>query len=384
MIKMIRILKKQIVLVISILLAFLSMAFIPPDRQYLAYPDFPALGILFCLMVVVAGFMEQRLFDFISAVLTAKSKSIKTLSVLLVNCVFFTSMFVTNDVTLIAFIPITIGVLSHAGQEKLIFVIVMETIAANLGSMLTPIGNPQNLYLYSYFHIHILEFLKITVPAGMTGYIIIMCIMLASKNPSLDVSAVRNSPGENSLKSMDTGPRNKVILWYYGGLFILCILTVLNIIDYRICFLLVLVSVVVFNRKLLKKVNYGLLMTFVSFFIFTGNVERMAAIKNAFSYFITGRAFIVSVLSSQVISNLPSAMMISRLTGDARGILLGVNIGGLGTPVASLASLISFGIYSRINGSEPAKYWRVFAFFNVSILIFLVLIFSIYLNLMSF
>ena len=377
--KIIQFIKKQIVLAIAALLAIVSMAFIPPDMQYFSYLDYSVLGILFCLMVVVAGFMEQNLFDYISAALAAKSKNIKTLSVLLVNCVFVSSMFVTNDVTLIAFVPITILIFRNVRQEKLIFIIVMETIAANMGSMMTPVGNPQNLYLYSYFHIHIFDFLKILFPAGLIGYLIIMGIMLASKNDGTEL-AVEQHLEQHSIKQMSAGPKERAMLLYYAALFILCILTVLNIIDYKICFLLVLLSIIFLNRRLLKKVNYGLLITFVSFFVFAGNVERMNVIKLELSNFISGRAFILSVLSSQIISNVPAAMMISRLTNDARGILLGVNIGGLGSPVASLASLISFGLYSRSSGAEAAKYWRVFTLYNMSILAFLAVVFSLYLN----
>ena len=370
--KIIQFVKKQAVLAVAALLALVSMAFVPPDMQYLAYLDYSVLGILFSLMVVVAGFMEENLFDRISANLAAKSKNTKALSVILVNCVFISSMFVTNDVTLIAFVPVTIAVFRHKGQEKLIFVIVMETIAANIGSMLTPVGNPQNLYLYYYFHIHILDFFKYVFPAGAAGYIIIMCIMLAQKNDRTSMEPLPDQPAP--------GRKNKAMLLYYAGLFIICVLAVLNIVNYKICFLLVLASIIALNRKLLKKVNFCLLFTFVSFFIFAGNIERMNVIKEEITNYISGRAFLLSVLSSQIISNVPAAMMVSRFTNDAAGVLLGVNIGGLGTPVASLASLISFGLYSGSDGSSAVKYWRVFTIYNIAILTFLVLLFSLFLT----
>ncbi|MCL2322221.1 MAG: SLC13 family permease [Oscillospiraceae bacterium] len=361
----IQFIKKEIILTIAIVLAIISMIFVHPNTQYFSYIDFSVLGILFCLMVVVAGFMELGIFDFISARLIIKSKSVKLLVILLVNCVFFFSMLVTNDVVLIAFVPITIGIFNFVKQEKLIFIIVIETIAANIGSMLTPIGNPQNLYMYSFYHMDILDFLKIVVPVGVIGYLIIMCLILASKNGNIEFSLGQKTA------ILDQKP----MFLYYACLFILCILAVMHTIDYKICVIIVLISIIIFNQKLLKKVDYGLLLTFVSFFIFVGNIERVNAIKTMLSFLVNGKAFILSVLSCQIISNVPAAMMITRFTNDARSVLVGVNIGGIGTPVASLASLISFKLYSKSNGSMPIKYLKVFIIYNVPILLFLTVIF---------
>jgi len=354
--------KKETVLFIAAVSAVASMIFVPPNAQYLSYIDFSVLGILFCLMTVVAGFMEIGVFSFISGKLLNKSQNIKVLTFILVNCVFFSSMFFTNDVVLIAFVPMTIGIFGILGSERLIFIIVMETVAANIGSMITPVGNPQNLYIYSFYGVNILDFFKIVLPAGIIGYIIITCIMVFSKNGSIEILFKQGSP---------VWDRKVLFLLYYAGLFILCILTVLHILDYRICFATVLVSIVILNRKLLKKVDYGLLLTFVAFFIFAGNIERIGVIKTGISIFITGRTYILSVLSCQIISNVPAAMMISRFTGDVKNLLLGVDIGGLGTPVASLASLISFKLYSKSKNSMPGKYLQIFTVYNVSVLILL-------------
>ena len=366
----IKFIKKDIVLAIAAVLALISMFFIPPSLKYLSYINFSVLGILFCLMAVVAGFMEIGVFNFISAKLLAKSKNLKTLTIILINCVFFSSMFFTNDVALIAFVPITIGIFNILGNERLIFIIVMETVAANMGSMITPIGNPQNLYIYSFYNMNIADFLKVVVPVGIIGYVIITCIILFSKNGSIEILYERQ-PAAGDIKPL--------FLAYYSSLFILCILTVLHVLDYRICVIAVLASIVIVNRKLLKKVDYNLLLTFVAFFIFTGNIEQINIIKTAINHFITGRTFILSVLTSQIISNVPAAMMISRFTNDANNLLLGVDVGGIGTLVASLASLISFKLYSKSSGAKPAKYLLTFTVYNAVILVLLsAVVFLIY------
>ncbi|MCL2478685.1 MAG: SLC13 family permease [Treponema sp.] len=362
--KLIPLLKKEAVLFIAAFFALLSVCFIPPDLHYFSYIDYSVLAILFCLMAVVAGFKKLGLFDILSQKLLGRTKSVKSLTFLLVNCVFVCSMLVTNDVSLIAFVPVTIGIFASAKREKLIFVIVMETLAANLGSMLTPIGNPQNLYIYSFYKMDILNFFRFVLPVGAVSYIILTGIMLASKKDSINITFEQKA-----------APLKLAPFLVYTGLFVLCILAVLRIVDYRICILVVLCVVLILDRKLLAKVDYGLLLTFFCFFIFTGNLERIGLVKNALSSFLEGRVFITGILTSQVISNVPAAMMISGFTSDVRNLLLGVNIGGLGTPVASLASLISFRLYSRSENSSPGKFLAVFSVYNILILVALALIF---------
>lgn len=361
--QMINFVKQEYVLVIASVFAIVTMVFVPPNMQYFTYIDYSVIGLLFCLMVVVAGFSELGVLDFISTKLITKARNIKILIIILVNCVFFSAMLFTNDVALIAFVPITIGIFNSVGREKLIFTIVLETIAANLGSMLTPIGNPQNLYLFSYYHLSLLNFIKIVLPVGIIGYIIIMGVLFASKSGNTAVSIQQRSTFGNK----------RGLFSYFVGLFILCVLTVLRILDYRICVFIVMISIVVFNRGLFKKVDYSLLLTFVVFFVFVGNIGQLSIVKDAFSSFLIDRVFVTGVLSSQVISNVPAAMMLSQFTNDARNILLGVNVGGLGTPIASLASLISFKLYTKSEGATPVKYLGVFTVYNVTILLLLML-----------
>ena len=356
--------KKETVLFIAALFAFVSIFLAPPWVHHHASIDWSVLAILFCLMIVTAGLRKLGIFDFISQKMLARTKSVKYFSILLVNIVFVSSMFVTNDVALIVFVPLTIEILAHTGRKKLIFVIVMETIAANLGSMLTPIGNPQNLYIYSFYQLDILSFFKQVLPVGAVSYIIIMGIMLVSKN---DITiAFEEKLNMSNIKKP---------LLYYTALFILCIVTVLRILDYKICILIVFIATLITDKKLLKKVDYGLLLTFICFFVFVGNLKEIAVFRNALIIFLEGKIFIASILSSQVISNVPAAVMISHFTNESMNLLLGVNIGGLGTPIASFASLISFRLYSRSENAEPGKFLLIFSIYNILILIFLTAIF---------
>jgi len=349
--------KGEMVLTIAAIIAILSMILVPPDAEYLTYIDFQVIAILFCLMLTVAGLMKLGGLDYVSGILLNKATSIKSLRIILVNCAFFVAMFLTNDVALIALVPITIAIFHHAGRDKLISTVVLQTVAANIGSSLTPIGNPQNLYLYTEYHIEIGDFFRMIAPIVLVGYLAIMVALLITKNGPIQL---RTQPSEVTL--------NRKALAVYIGVFVLCILTVLRVLDYRICFVLVVITIAIYDRSLLKRVDYGLLATFVFFFIFVGNIERLPVVETAMRHFITGRTLPISLLSSQVISNVPAAMMISRFTDDARGMLLGTNIGGLGTPIASLASLISFKIYSHSEGANPSKYMGRFLIYNVSFL----------------
>ena len=361
---MIRWIKKETVLVIAVILSLASMIAVPPSAGYLHYIDYSVIGILFCLMLAVAGFTELGVLRSISVKLTTKANNIKILRMILVNCVFFSSMFFTNDVALIAFVPITVSIFRLIGQETLISTIILETLAANIGSMLTPIGNPQNLYLYSFYHIPISAFLKIVLPIGIVGYILMMGCLLVSKNGRITV-AMQYQPDRKN---------KKILLPYFVCIFLLCIGTVLHVIDYRLCVAAVLVSILILDKKLLKKVDYGLLLTFAAFFIFVGNVQQMPIVRDTLSYFLADKTLGTSIVSSQIISNVPAAMMISHFTTDARGALLGVNIGGIGTPIASLASLISFKLYAKSDGAVPIKYLKLFTVYNAAFLLCLILV----------
>lgn len=366
--KIIKTLKKEAVLIISFVAALITSCFAQPSAEYLSYIDFKVLAILFCLMVIVAGLKEIGLFNVLAEKMTSGSRNTRGLFLSLVLICFFSSMLITNDVALITFVPFSILVLTITAQtEHLINVVVMQTVAANLGSMLTPVGNPQNLYLYSFYNMEVSEFFKITLPVTLAGLILIFAFSIFCKREFINVQFNATE------KIVD---KNKMIL--YLLLFILCLTTVFRFVDYKITLAIVFATVMLLDKKLFQKVDYSLLATFVFFFIFTGNIGNIKPVKNYLSLLIENRELIYSVALSQVLSNVPTAVLLSNFTDNYKALIVGTNVGGLGTLVASLASLISFKLYVQTENSKPFKYLAVFSAINILMLL-LLLIFSAFL-----
>lgn len=354
---------KDPVLCISFILAALSMILVPPDRTYIEYIDFSVLIILACLMTVVAGFKMAGVFSSLSCTLTRRCRSLRGLSIILVSMCFFIAMLVTNDVALLTFVPFTLELLRLEDLNMKIFIIVMETVAANLGSMMTPIGNPQNLFLFSYYNMGLKEFSAAVVPIGIASYFIILASMAFVKNKQLTISW------------QDSGEKLRVKeLVVFSILFAICILTVLKVVDSRICLAVVVLFTLLTAPKLLREVDYGLLATFIYFFIFVGNIGSLEEVRLQVARQLSGRELMASALICQGISNVPAAIMLSGFTENAQALLRGVNIGGLGTLVASLASLISFKLYNKSEGSKPAKYIMFFTGINIILLIVLLVL----------
>lgn len=348
--------KKELVLVISALLALLSMLLTPPGKAYLGYIDFAVLAVLFCLMAVVAGLSKAGLFDFLSIKILQKSKSTKGIAFVLVFACFFSAMLVTNDVALITFVPLAIAVLHSTSQKQTVFVIVMQTVAANLGSMLTPIGNPQNLYIYSYYKLNITQFLQAVAPVCAFSLVLISAVLFMFKGSAI---AVRCEEGVRV---------NKKQLIIYFALFLLCALTVLHLISYAACFIITVLVIAAADYKIFKRIDYALLLTFVAFFVFVGNVSAVPQIKQLLQQLISGSELAWGIAASQIISNVPAAIMLSGFTQNAKDLLLGVNIGGLGTIIASLASLISYKLYAKSTGARPMLFLGVFTVINLGFL----------------
>ena len=350
-------LKREPVLVIAALAALVSCFFVPPDAAYLSYLDFRTLALLYCLMAVVAGLRRAGLFARLSHVLCERVASVRLLGLTLVLLCFFSSMLITNDVALLTFVPFAVVVLGMADRKRdLILVVVLQTVAANLGSMLTPVGNPQNLYLYSRYELGFGDFLRITGPVWLLSLLLcaLGCLLL---------------PGERLhifLGEMPLLNRRRVLL--YAALFAVCLLTVLRLLPWQAMLLIVLAILAVFDRKVLGQADFLLLLTFAAFFVFSGNLARIEAVDRLLRSLLQGREFPVSLLTSQVISNVPAALLLSGFTEDARALILGVNIGGLGTPIASLASLISMKLYSHSDHAHTGKYLLVFSGVNVLLL----------------
>ena len=336
--KLIAFFKKETILCISGILAFVSAFIIPPDAGYMEYCDFKVLILLFCLMAVMGGFQQLGVFDRMANLLLARARKMRQLATTLVMLCFFSAMFVTNDVALITFVPFAILVLQTIGKTDLMIpVIVLQTVAANLGSMDTPVGNPQNLFLYAHYDLTAESFFRVMVPLTLLS---LAALLVATR-------MIPNEPIQVTFQEDNTIPsRRKLAL--YAGLFLLCLLSVFHILPYEALTLIVVLAFFIVDKSMLGKVNYGLLLTFVCFFIFAGNIGAIDQVRELLTALMDRSAFLASLLASQFISNVPASVLLADFTHDWQGMLAGTNIGGLGTLIASLASLISFQYYAAL------------------------------------
>ena len=353
--KVLQFVKKEPVLCISAVLAAASMAVVPPSAAYVEYIDVRVLCLLFCLMGVVAAFQECGLFNVLAQKLLAGQKPFRVLCILLVMLPFFTSMLVTNDVALITFVPFAILVLELAGRrEELIRVVVLQTVAANLGSMATPVGNPQNLFLYARYELGAGEFFGLLLPLVAVSFVLLLAASAWGGGEAIHITFPD--------KAVMSGRKRLVA---FGALFVLCLLSVFHVVHYAVLTAIVVVTLGLISPKLLRQVDYGLLLTFVFFFIFSGNLGQMPAVYAVLSEMLEKNTLLCSAAVSQVISNVPAAVLLSGLTEDWQGLLAGVDVAGLGTPVASLASLISMKIYMRTENRNMGRYMLWFTAANV-------------------
>lgn len=366
--RIVEFIKKETVLVAATVLAVISAFFVHPNAEYSNYIDWRVLGILLSLMTVMAGFQKNGFFDEIGKRLLAKTKNTAQLTRVLVFLCFFSSMIITNDVALVTFVPFSVLTLRKCKQERLmVLVIVMQTLAANLGSMLTPIGNPQNLYLYNLSGMTMGEFMRCMLPyTAASGFLLlIMIFVLSARKRKISLEDCSFSAEKESLSKKNI---------CYLLLFLLCILVVARLLPYYIVLAIVLVTVAVADRAVLKNVDYCLLLTFIAFFIFTGNIGNLPMFKAALKEMVVGRELAAGILTSQVISNVPAALLLSEFTGNVKELLIGVNIGGLGTLIASMASLISYKIYAHNYNKTKGKYLLWFTLGNLIFLASLILL----------
>ena len=457
-------------------LAIISCFFVTPGREYLSYINWRTLILLFCLMAVVAGFAKAGVFRYISRKLSQRMKDTRRLSVGFMLLCFLLSMFVTNDVALVTVVPLTLLTMMGCSEKAKIQTLVQETIAANLGSMLTPFGNPQNLYLTSYYGIGMGEFLRLMLPYTGVALVILLLQTLISPKEGLGGKAREAGTPEGRVKeaaipeggareagipeerakgaetpegeareaaipergaseaeipegrakgagtpereAREAGipegrvkeaaiPEGKnreaaslyesgenltgkdemyeealrekllrskgrlVSILLYGILFIVSMFSVARILDYRILFGIILITILVYDRSVLRNVNYTLLLTFVSFFVLIGNLGAMTQIQAALTQMIEGRELLTAILSSQIISNVPAAVLLSGFTDQGKALIVGTDLGGLGTLIASMASIITFQLYSLESGAKKGKYLLTFTLWNVIDLVIL-------------
>ena len=353
--------KSSVVPVVALAAAGVTCFFVPFDREYLGYFDLQTLSCLFCTLAVVAAFKNIRFFVWLADIIVRRFKNMRNIVLALVFVTYFGSMVMANDMALITFLPLGYFVLDSCGNKKLTaLTFIMQNIAANLGGMLTPFGNPQNLYLYSYFNIAAGEFFKIMALPFAVAFLLILGVCLFVKPEKAEVlSAPKKTP-----------PVWRIAL--YSALFVLSVLIVFRVFPYYWGLLAVTAALLIFDFRAVLRVDYGLLFTFCAFFVFSGNMARIPAVEEFLGGLVALDPLAFGVLSCQVISNVPSAVLLSKFTSDYANLLVAVNIGGLGTPIASLASLITLNTYRRVCPGQTKKYIAKFLLLNFSFLAVLI------------
>lgn len=359
-----RFIKENMVLCIALLAAGISSCVIRPDRNYWGYFDWKTLTCLFCVLAVVMALRDIRFFSYLAQKIVSRFDRLRGCVLALVYVTFIGSMLIANDMALLTFLPLGFYILRGTSQERYMpFVFVMQNIAANLGGMLTPFGNPQNLYLYSYYNIPTGEFTRIMLPPFLFSVALItLCCCLFLPRIPLKLG----SPETITLSA----PRTSL----YLVLFVLSIIIVFRVIPYWIGLIIIPLVLMAADREALARVDYCLLCTFAAFFIFAGNMSRISAVQDFLAPLLQAQPLLVSIFSCQFISNVPSAILLSQFTGNYAPLLVGVNIGGTGTLIASLASLITYREYTRYHPEGKKHYLLVFTALNLSFLIPLTLV----------
>ena len=354
--------RTNVVMLIAASLALITSFIVPPDKEYIGYFDFKTLTCLFTVLAVVCALRNVRFFYTLAEKIVKHFTNARIAVLALVYITFIGSMLIANDMALLTFLPLGYFVLVSTKKEKYMCVtFILQNIAANLGGMLTPFGNPQNLYLYSKFNIPDGEFVMIMLPPFVLAILMItLSVIVFIKPEPLEFSGV-----ERRL------PKARVTV--YLLLFAYSILCVFRFIPYQTALIIIPVVILFMDRRALLDVDYGLLLTFVFFFIFSGNMSRIDTVREIFVFLLDKSTLVVSALSCQFISNVPTAILLSRFTDNYRELLLGVNVGGCGTIISSLASLITFREYSQHNKGKAGKYLLVFSAFNFTFLIVMLL-----------
>lgn len=352
--------KKEVVLSVAIVAMIITMFFVPVDKEYLEYFEYKTLIALFCMLAVVAGLKNTNIFELVSKKLIGLFKTRRAVIYCLVYGTYLFDMIVANDMSLITFLPLTYLVLHKTNNDKyLAFTFIMQTIAANMGGMITPYGNPQNLYLFSFYEIAIPEFFKALLLQSITVAVMLFICVLFVKNEPL------------TLKNEEKFEIKKKELAVYAVLFVLVILSIFRVVPHVVTLALVILAVLIVDRKRFKYVDYALLATFCVFFVFSGNMARIDAVKELISVIVEKNTLIAGVVSCQFISNVPTAIFLSKFTQNWQDLLIAVNIGSLGIIISSLASLITLKEYLKHQPEGLKKYMIKFTLLNTIFLVVL-------------
>ena len=347
--------------IIAITLALITCIFVPFDEQYLGYFDLSTLATLFCTLAVISAFKNIRFFTWLAKKIVLKFGNLRNTVFALVFVTYFGSMIMANDMALITFLPLGYVALDSCNRrDKMPIVFVMQNVAANLGGMLTPFGNPQNIYLFGFYGLSTTEFLRIMALPCVVALLLIVGVCLFIKKDKIELYTEQEKT-PSTWRSI-----------VYAMLFVLSVLIVFDVLPWYIVFAIVIVAMFALDYRSLGKVDYSLLLTFTAFFVFSGNLARIDAINDILSRVVSASPLLVGVTSCQFISNVPTAVLLSQFTADYGNLIIAVNIGGLGTPIASLASLITLNEFKKHNPTAIKRYLAVFFAINFSFLLVLV------------
>lgn len=372
--KLLGFIKSEVVLCVSFLLAAVSAFIIKPDSQYIKYIDWNTLLLLFALMAVMAGLQQLGLFSKIGNILLSKISTTRQMMLILIFLPFVLSMFITNDVALITFVPFGLVVLNMADKQNLaIPLVIFQTIAANLGSMLMPMGNPQNLYLYAQSGMTLRQFICVMLPYTVLSAICLFFAVIFMKSTPFKRNASSIKLTAEADRQADTPNLSYILISGYVIGFAICLLSVAKILPNIVPAIIILIFLLIFDRRILGKIDYSLLATFICFFIFIGNIGRHDSFCNFINQILSGNERIVAVLASQIISNVPAALLLSGFSNEWESLIVGCNLGGLGTLIASMASLISYKQIAKQYPDKKGKYLGGFTLANIIMLIILLI-----------
>lgn len=359
--------KKQSLLVISAILALVSLFFVPFETvlEYDYTRILRTICMLLLFLLVVAGLKECKALDVLAERCVSRVGTARALCLLFVALPFFSAMLFSNDVSLLTFVPMAIAILDRAGLRRLILrVIILQTIAANIGSTLTPFGNPHNLYIYNlmdHYGFSIVDYELALIPIVAVGAFVVLALTMLIKNAPLEAPMGKKDKVEN--------PRNIYVLI---GLFALAVISVIGVIPLYIALIVIVAAIALLMPSIFKKVDYGILLVFLFLFIFANGVTEMSWIHQGLSAMMAWDPMLTTVFVSQFTSNVSSCILLQPFTSDWAAVLVGADIGGFGTPIASMACIITLKFYLLEEDSSVKDYMKVFLLFNLIMLAVLI------------
>ncbi len=339
--KVLKFFKNNIIFTIVVVIAAISCFFVPFDKGYLDYFEWNTLACIFLLLLIIAGFANIQFFEKVARIIVKRFKNTRSVIMCLIFVTYVSALINANDMSLLTFLPLAYIVLKYTNNQRYIaFTFIMQNIASNLGGMLVPTGNPQNLYIFSFYKMSLWEFLKImALPTLMALVLIVIVCMFVKKEP---LTYVDNTNNKLNVK--------KSII--YGVLYLITLLVVLRVIPWWIAMIVIVIAMAICDWKSFLMVDYTVPLTFVCFFIFSGNMARIPAITNLMESFVDKYTYLTAYISCNLISNVPTAVLLSKFTNNYAHLLVSVNVASLGIIFSSLSGVIALKEYTKVVRKE--------------------------------